>query len=511
MAGLQRAACLVQRLVELADALARLVQALFERTHVRLQASEVPFFALRLLADRLQRGLHTVRSELRTIATHLFLPLHERCKLIVQLLDARLLDNRLLSRLAELCEDGVPGCLPRCELQLGFRLRGSRARLDVARRRERRIEARERGGLFLQLSAIVLEVLAEGTRALFELLQLALSLLPEVARMLDRLFQACNLGAVPIVVLLNSREGLVVLDLRRAGTLDLRLDVALLGEDRLDNVAAFLEQMLLLACLDVDRSQLQCNELCVQPALALLELLVLLGELRLLLEVRELAADFFAKISQALEILTRVADAQLGLAPAVLVARDSGSLLEVAAHLFGARFDEARDHALLDDGIAAWPEARAEKEVRDVLAPAAGTVQVITRGAVARQRAPHGNFGVVGVAAADRTVVIVEHELDRRHAHRFARARAVENDVLHRLAAQRLRGALAHDPAHGVDDVRLTAAVGTDDAGEIARELDDGGIDERLESGQLDLAQTHAAVLNPYVGEGGGSNAFLAV
>ena len=61
----------------------------------------------------------------------------------------------------------------------------------------------------------------------------------------------------------------------------------------------------------------------------------------------------------------------------------------------------------------------------------------------------------------------------------------------HGVAAQVLGGQLAHDPAHGVDDVRLAAAVGPDDAGEIAGKADRGGIGERLESGDFDLGQAH--------------------
>ena len=48
--------------------------------------------------------------------------------------------------------------------------------------------------------------------------------------------------------------------------------------------------------------------------------------------------------------------------------------------------------------------------------------------------------------------------------------RAVEDHVLHGVAAQVLGGGLAQHPAHGVDDVGLAAAVGADDADEMARE-----------------------------------------
>src|SRR5262249_55189643 len=102
---------------------------------------------------------------------------------------------------------------------------------------------------------------------------------------------------------------------------------------------------------------------------------------------------------------------------------------------------------------------------------------------------------VTGVSAPKFAVRIVEDELDGGGAHGLARRRAVEDDVRHRVAAQMFRGQLAHDPAHGIDDVRFAAAVGTDDSGKIAGEVDVGGIDERLETGELDLSQPHLAHL----------------
>src|SRR5690606_16909632 len=53
------------------------------------------------------------------------------------------------------------------------------------------------------------------------------------------------------------------------------------------------------------------------------------------------------------------------------------------------------------------------------------------------------------------------------------------------------RSVFTHHPAHGVDGVRLAAAVRTDDADQVARQMNRGGIDEGLESGEFDLSETH--------------------
>ena len=47
-----------------------------------------------------------------------------------------------------------------------------------------------------------------------------------------------------------------------------------------------------------------------------------------------------------------------------------------------------------------------------------------------------------------------------------------EDDVLHLLRAQRLRGLLAEHPLHGVDDVALAAAVGAQQGRHAVGEVD---------------------------------------
>src|SRR5690606_39092563 len=91
----------------------------------------------------------------------------------------------------------------------------------------------------------------------------------------------------------------------------------------------------------------------------------------------------------------------------------------------------------------------------------------------------------------DRAIRVVEYQLDARLPDGLAPARAVEDHVRHRIAAERLRRALAEHPPDRVDDIRLAAAVRADDAHQIARKLDRRGIDERLETGELDLTQAH--------------------
>src|SRR3546814_151961 len=97
------------------------------------------------------------------------------------------------------------------------------------------------------------------------------------------------------------------------------------------------------------------------------------------------------------------------------------------------------------------------------------------------------------VLAGDGVVGVVEDQFDRRLRHRLARRRAGKDHVGQRVAAQAAGGALAHHPAHRVDDVGLAAAVRADHAGHVGRQVQRGGIDEGFETGELDRGQAHAA------------------
>ena len=241
----------------------------------------------------------------------------------------------------------------------------------------------------------------------------------------------------------------------------------------------------------IDFAQPQSQQLRGQAPFGFLQRLVAARSRGLALQVTDLLVDFVAHVLQALEVLARVGDARLGLLAALLVTRDAGGLFDEGAHVVGLGLDDARDHALLDDGVAARAQAGSEEQLRDVLAAAARAIEEIVRRPVARHLALERHLGVVGIRPGDLAVAVVEHQFDRGGAHRLARRRAVEDDVGHRVAAQVLRGQLAHHPAHRVDDVGFAAAVGADDAGEIAWKSHGGRVGERLESSNFDLGQAH--------------------
>jgi len=88
-------------------------------------------------------------------------------------------------------------------------------------------------------------------------------------------------------------------------------------------------------------------------------------------------------------------------------------------------------------------------------------------------------------------VTIAEHQLDACATRGFALPGAVEDHVLHRLAAKFRSLRFAENPAHRVDDVGFSAAVRSDHADQLAGNLEVGRVDEGLESGKFDLCKAH--------------------
>ena len=218
---------------------------------------------------------------------------------------------------------------------------------------------------------------------------------------------------------------------------------------------------------------------------------VLRGHLGLTLELVEVAVELAQDVVDAREVLARVLQPVLGFAAAFLVLGHARSLFEEEPQLLGPAFDDAADGALADDGVGPRAQARAEEDVLHVAAAHRLVVDEVAAGAVARERALDGDLGEGVPLAAGAGQRVVEHQLHAGAAGGLAVAAAVEDDVLHGLATQLGRLALAEHPAHGVHDVALAAAVGPDHAHQLPRQLEGGGFGKALEARELDLREAH--------------------
>ena len=88
-------------------------------------------------------------------------------------------------------------------------------------------------------------------------------------------------------------------------------------------------------------------------------------------------------------------------------------------------------------------------------------------------------------------VGIVERQPDFGDVSRWAAPGAREDHVLHAGGAHVLVRILAHDPAHGLDEIGFAAAVRTDDPGQARLDLEFGRIAKTLESGHAQPLELH--------------------
>ena len=221
------------------------------------------------------------------------------------------------------------------------------------------------------------------------------------------------------------------------------------------------------------------------------EATIFTGFLGLRFQVLELVAEFLANVVDAQQVFAGVLQPQFGFAAALPVLRYTGRLFEKTAQVFRFRLDDARDHALLDDGVATPAQAGAQEDVGDVAAAHMQVVEEIRRFAVALEHALDRDLRIRRPGPGRLAEAVVEDQLDAGAADRFAIARAIENDVLHVFAAQLLGGRFAQDPANCIDYIGFAATIGADDANQLARNRDVGWIDERLETSKLDVCESH--------------------
>ena len=101
------------------------------------------------------------------------------------------------------------------------------------------------------------------------------------------------------------------------------------------------------------------------------------------------------------------------------------------------------------------------------------------------------NISPVPVDGTD-AAAVVERHCDFGQAQATARRGAVEDDVGHFAAAQRLGALFTEDPADGVNDVALAGPVGPDDGSEPVAEVEDSLLGEAFETDNFEPLE-HAA------------------
>src|SRR5690606_39709806 len=88
-------------------------------------------------------------------------------------------------------------------------------------------------------------------------------------------------------------------------------------------------------------------------------------------------------------------------APALLVPGDARGLFQVHPEVLGPGLDDLADHPLLDDRVAARPQAGAQEQVSDVAPAALGAVEVVRTALVTADGALHREFVERSVVAGE--------------------------------------------------------------------------------------------------------------
>ena len=308
-----------------------------------------------------------------------------------------------------------------------------------------------------------------------------------IAQMADFGFKAADFGVgrehLGLRRMQRVRRGIVAL----AGMLDAGFDFAQLRGLRFDPVHGFVDlagEALAVLPRVVALFQPQQGLLPRHP---LVQVAILLRHRRLRLQVPDLAFQLVADVVDAGDVLARIFQAVFGFLAAFLVLGDAGGLFEVKAQFFGLGLDDARDHALADDGVGARTQSGAEEEVDHVAPAHVQVVDVVARVALTVEHALDGDFGVLAPLPGGAALGVVKIQLDAGAADFLAVAGALEDDVLDRLAAQFGGLGFAEHPAHGVDDVGFAAAVGADHARQLAGKKHGGGLDKGLEARKFQL------------------------
>ena len=221
------------------------------------------------------------------------------------------------------------------------------------------------------------------------------------------------------------------------------------------------------------------------------QLLEAVGLAGLALQALDLAFELGGDVFQPLEIGLGGAQPEFRLVAARMQAGNAGGLFQQLPTRLGLGLDQLADAALADHGGRAGACGGIGKEKLDVFGAGFLAVDTVDRSIAAFDAAR--DLDLVGIVEGGGrgAVGIVEIEADFRRVAGGAIAGAGEDDVVHAGRAHVLVGVLAHDPAEGLDEVRLAAAIRSDNAGQAALDDEFGGFDEGLEADEAEAVEFH--------------------
>src|SRR5690606_33994938 len=278
------------------------------------------------------------------------------------------------------------------------------------------------------------------------LLQIRLQLTTPLLSMVDALLQACDICAYGVVATLNFIEFVTQFGVLGAIVFDLGVFVHLIGDERFHPQLKVTDGFLFLLGLLIQLLILEYLHLCFEQAFFLFIFGIFFRRLCLTLQSRQLTLHLIADVGQTLEVFLSPADSVFGIAATLFIFGDTGGFLNIYTQVFRLGFNQPRNHALLDDGVAAGPQTGAKENIGDVTTAAFCAIEIIEILPVSGDFALDGDFSEAGILAKKGSITVIKHQLNGGLTDGFATTGAIEDDVGHVLAAQVLRGGFTHYP-----------------------------------------------------------------
>ena len=199
-----------------------------------------------------------------------------------------------------------------------------------------------------------------------------------------------------------------------------------------------------------------------------LQILEALSHLGLAFELFQIGVQLPQNVFHTGEVFAGVTQAVFSFASTLFVFGDASGLFQKQTQLFRLGLNDAADGALPNDGVSPWAQTGAKKNILHITTTHGLVVDVIAAGAVACQHPLDCNFSKLVPLPACTVGCVVKHKFHTGAARGFAAGGAIENDVLHGLTTQFTGTTLTQHPANGIDDVGFTAAIGADNAHQLA-------------------------------------------
>jgi len=236
-----------------------------------------------------------------------------------------------------------------------------------------------------------------------------------------------------------------------------------------------------------------------------LEHLILCGLFCLTTEGTQLTVHLMQKIRDPRHILSGSFEFALGSQTATAIQTHPGGFFHEYPDILSFGVNQRLDAPLLNNGVGFRSRSGPKKKFNNIAQTAGDLVEKIFRVSRPEITSRDHDFGPVrpgailmGAVVTVRPVngqtgrgCIFQEEGDIGHAERRTAVIPGKDHITHLLTTEVFGALLAQNPAQGVDNIRLSAAVGTDDGGNSFRKGERRLLLKRFKSEEFELFDPH--------------------